>query len=139
MLNKQEIGALILRLTLGALFFIHGFAKFQGGIENIVGWFSSMGIPGFMAYVIAVIEILGGFALILGLGTRIISSVFVLLMIGAILKVKLAVGLLGNGKMAGYELDLAFIAIALYLGINGSTFYSIDRMLFNSTKETKAV
>jgi putative oxidoreductase len=50
MLVKNEIGALILRVTLGALFLIHGIVKFQGGIENIVGWFESIGLPGFMAY-----------------------------------------------------------------------------------------
>ena len=31
---KNEIGALILRVVLGITFFIHGFVKFQGGIEN---------------------------------------------------------------------------------------------------------
>ena len=40
-------------------------------------------------------------------------------MIGATLQVKLSVGLVGNGQMAGYELDLAFLAIALYLVFNG--------------------
>ena len=40
MLLKNEIGALILRVVLGITFFIHGFVKFQGGIENQVGWFS---------------------------------------------------------------------------------------------------
>ena len=41
-------------------------------------------------------------------------------MIGATLKVKLSVGLVGGGQMAGYELDLAFLAIAIYLAISGS-------------------
>src|SRR5687767_3150851 len=108
MLVKNEIGALILRVTLGALFFIHGLVKFQGGIENIVGWFESIGLPGFMAYGVALVELIGGIALIIGLGTRLFSALFALLMVGATLKVKLSVGLLGNGQMAGYELDLAF-------------------------------
>src|SRR3954468_19588302 len=112
MLIKNEIGAFILRVTLGALFLIHGIVKFQGGIENIVGWFDSIGLPGFMAYGVALLEIFGGVALIIGLATRLISALFALLMIGATLKVKLSVGLLGNGQVAGYELDLAFLAIA---------------------------
>lgn len=33
MMLKNVIGALILRVTLGALFLIHGIVKFQGGIE----------------------------------------------------------------------------------------------------------
>ena len=73
MLLKNEVGALILRVALGITFFIHGFVKFQGGIENQVGWFSSIGLPGFLAYVVAIIELVGGFALIIGLGTKVIS------------------------------------------------------------------
>ncbi|MDR4947484.1 DoxX family protein [Neobacillus cucumis] len=141
MLVKNEIGALILRVTLGALFLIHGIVKFQGGIENIVGWFESIGLPGFMAYGVSSIEIIGGLALIIGLATRFVSVVFALLMIGATLKVKLSVGLLGNGQMAGYELDLVFLAIAIYLAINGSKVLSVSHLIFHkdSNELKKAV
>lgn len=131
MMLKNEIGALILRVTLGALFLIHGIVKFQGGIENIVGWFESIGLPGFLAYGVALLEIVGGVALIIGVATRLISALFALLMIGATLKVKLAVGLLGNGQMAGYELDLAFLAMAVYLVINGSKLLSVSQLIFH--------
>ena len=131
MMIKNEIGALILRVTLGALFLIHGIVKFQGGIENIVGWFDSIGLPGFMAYGVASLEIIGGIAIIIGLGTRFFSTLFALMMIVATIKVKLAVGLLGNGQMAGYELDLAFLAIAIYLAINGSKVLSISQLIFH--------
>lgn len=131
MLLKNEIGALILRVTLGALFLIHGIVKFQGGIENIVGWFESIGLPGFMAYGVSLLEIIGGVALIIGLAPRLVSALFALLMIGATLKVKLSVGLLGNGQMAGYELDLAFLAMAVYLAINGSKLFSASQLIFH--------
>jgi uncharacterized membrane protein YphA (DoxX/SURF4 family) len=127
---KNEIGALILRVILGALFSIHGIVKFQGGIENILGWFNSLGLPGFMAYGVALLEMIGGIALIIGLATRLVSALFGLLMIGATLKVKLSVGLLGNGQMAGYELDLALLAIAIYLVINGSKLFSVGHLIF---------
>lgn len=131
MVQKNEIGALILRITLGILFLIHGVVKFQGGIENTVGWFESINIPGFMAYVVALLEVIGGIALIIGFATRLVSILFALLMVGATITAKLPVGLLGNGQMAGYELDLAFLAIAVYLAINGSKLLSISRLLFN--------
>jgi uncharacterized membrane protein YphA (DoxX/SURF4 family) len=126
---KNEIGALILRVTLGAIFFIHGFVKFQGGIENTAGWFESLGLPGVLAYGVALFEIIGGILLIIGLATRLVAALFALLMIGATVKVKLALGLLGNGQMAGYELDLAFLAIAIYLAINGSKLLSVGQLI----------
>lgn len=128
---KNEIGALILRITLGAIFFIHGVVKFQSGIENIAGWFESLGIPGATAYGVALLEIIGGILLIIGLATRLVAALFALLMIGATVKVKLAIGFLGNGQMAGYELDLAFLAIAVYLVISGSKLFSLSKLIFH--------
>jgi putative oxidoreductase len=133
--TNQQVGMLILRLVLGITFFIHGLAKFQVGIDNIAGWFQSMGIPGFMAYVVAVIELVGGLALILGLGTRVVSALFVVILLVAIFKVKLAVGFMGNGKMAGYELDLSMMATALYFVLNGGSKFSIDSMVFGKREE----
>lgn len=136
---KKEVGALILRVVLGIIFFIHGLVKFQGGIENTVGWFSSIGLPGFLAYGVATIELVGGVLLIIGLGTKLISALLAILMIGATLKVKLAVGFLGNGQMAGYELDLALLAMALYLAISGSKWLSVSKLLSNRKIDTDSI
>ena len=51
-------------------------------------------------------------------------------MIGATLKVKLSLGFLGNGQMAGYELDVALFAMAAYLAINGSKLLSLNQLIF---------
>ncbi|PLT35291.1 DoxX family protein [Bacillus sp. V5-8f] len=133
---KNEVGALILRITLGIIFFIHGYVKFQGGIENTVGWFQSIGLPGFMAYAVALIELIGGILLVIGFGTRIVSALFIVIMLGATIKVKWAVGFLGNGQMAGYELDLAFLVISVFLVINGSNLFSLSHSLFNKQKSS---
>src|SRR3954447_20317235 len=134
MLKKFEASTLILRVVLGITFFVHGVVKFQGGIENIVDWFEAIGLPGFLAYVVATIEVVGGITLILGLGSRVVSALLALLMIGATLKVKLAVGFLGNGEMAGYELDLALLAMAVFIAINGSKLFSLDQVIFKGQK-----
>jgi len=131
MKNKYEVSTLILRVILGLSFFIHGFVKFQGGIENIVGWFDSIGLPGGLAYVVATIEMVGGLALIVGFGSRIVACLLALLMLGATIKVKLAGGFLGNGQGAGYELDVAFLAMAVVIAMNGSKLFAVDRLIFD--------
>lgn len=120
----------MMRVTLGILFLAHGIAKFQMGLGNVAGWFSSIGIPGFLGYVVAVIELVGGIALILGLFTRYVSGIFVIMLIGAIFTAKLSGGLMGNGQGAGYELDIAFILVALHLAFAPTTRLSLD-FLFN--------
>lgn len=131
-MNKTgEIGAVILRLVLGFTFFMHGFDKFQGGIENTAGFFSSIGLPGFMAYIVGGIEVVGGLAVIVGLGTRIISALFAVIMLGAILMVKI-----GNGFLGGYELDIVLMAVAIYLFFKGNTILSIDSKLPKGSYKT---
>ncbi len=120
-MNKKLINTLI-RVVFGLIFVIHGVAKLQMGLENVSGFFASMGLPGFFAYVVAYLELIGGIAVMLGLGTRVFAALFALLMAGATLKVKLAGGLLGNGQGAGYELDLALLLIALHLIVADESF-----------------
>lgn len=125
-MNKNEIGKVILRVVFGLTFFIHGLDKFQAGIAGTAGYFDSIGIPGFMAYIVAVIELVGGLVMIFGLGTRIVSVLFALIMIGAIFTAKLPLGFLGNGQMAGYELDLLLLAISIYFIFANASRFSLD-------------
>ena len=127
-MNKNEIGNLILRVIIGLTFFIHGFVKFQGDIANTVLYFDSLGIPGWTAYVVALIELVGGIAFILGFGTRIVAGLFTFIMIGAIFTAKLPLGFLGNGQMAGYELDLILLAASLYFVFANQSRLSVEQM-----------
>ncbi len=130
MKNKQEWGLLILRIVLGLSFSIHGFDKLNGGIESIATWFSSLGLPGIFAYGVALLEVMGGIALIFGFATRLLSSLFTIVMIVAILKVKLAAGFQGSPKAVGFELELSYLTISIVLLLNGSRLFSVDESLF---------
>lgn len=132
MIQKHEAAATILRLVLGATFLIHGAAKFQGGIENTVGFFESLGFPAFSAYIVALVELLGGLAMLLGVGTRVISILFAIVLAVAVVKVKLAGGFLGNGQMAGFELDLALLAISIFLAITNKSLFALDNVIFKT-------
>ncbi|MBQ4897753.1 DoxX family protein [Paenibacillus sp. Marseille-P2973] len=136
-MTKSNIVSLIMRVVLGIIFVFHGVDKFQMGLSNVEAWFSSMGIPGFLAYVVAVIELVGGIMLIVGLFTRYVSVLLVATLIGAIVTAKLSAGLLGNGNMAGYELDLGFILVLLHLIIAESPL-SIDRLISNKRNPVPA-
>lgn len=125
MKSYSSVGTLILRVILGVIFLAHGLDKFQSGISNIEGFFASIGLPAFMASVVAVVEIAGGIALILGLATRIVSIILGIVLIVAIIQAKLSAGFLG-----GYELDLALLAIAIHLALSGSRLLSVDSLLF---------
>ncbi|AQX54323.1 DoxX family protein [Priestia flexa] len=123
-MKSYTIGTFFIRVVLGLIFFIHGLSKFQGGIDGTVGFFESIGISGFMAYVVAIIELIGGVAVIVGLGTRIVAALFVFVMLGAIFTAKLGAPFVG-----GYELDIALLAMSLHLVFAGSGALSLDQLL----------
>ena len=130
MLKKNEFGTFLLRIMIGLVFLANGVTKFQGGIENTASWFESIGIPGFMAYVVALIELVGGIALILGLGTKIAAILMGIIMLGAIFTAKLSLGFLN-----GYVYDLVLLVISIHLVLNGSKLYSLDQLLFKGRKD----
>jgi putative oxidoreductase len=129
-MTKVIVVSTIMRVVLGILFLAHGISKLQMGLGNVEAWFSSIGVPGVLAYVVAVLELVGGILLIVGLFTRYVSVLFVIMLIGAIFSVKLSVGLLGNSQMAGYELDLILIFVAIYLIVSDNSPLSVDYALF---------
>jgi putative oxidoreductase len=124
MKNTQEVGGLLLRILLGFVFFMYGFDKFQGGLGNFAAGFPSMGFPSFFGYIVGTIELVGGIALILGIGTRIFSGLIAVIMLGSIFFVKLSDGFLG-----GYEYNVALLIIGIHLVLNGSSLLSIDSKL----------
>ncbi|WIV19144.1 DoxX family protein [Paenibacillus polygoni] len=126
---KMNIVTTIMRVVFGILFLAHGMDKFNTGLGNVAGWFESIHIPGFMAYIVGPVELIGGILLILGLFTRYVSAILFIILLGAVLTTKLSMGLLN-----GYELDLSFMLIALYLVFAEVTRWSLDHLIFKKAK-----
>jgi putative oxidoreductase len=110
-----------IRIMAGIAFIMHGLPKLEG-MDKTPGFFGSLGLPPELALPVGLLEVIGGFALILGIATRIASVLFIIEMTGAILAAKITKGFVG-----GYELDLLLLAIAVSLLISGPGRVSIER------------
>jgi putative oxidoreductase len=87
-LNKFDwLANLILRLSIGFMFF-SGAVEKLGDLGKFTAMFKGLGIPGapVVAPAVAIIELVGGVALMLGLATRATSIVLALDMVGALLR-----------------------------------------------------
>lgn len=122
---------LVLRLVLGGLFIWHGIDKFDAGISTVEEMFTMWGVPapGITAFVVAVVEIVGGLALVLGIGTRIAAMLLSVVMIGALIYVKADLGVISSEPMPGAELDLALLAGLIALIVLGPGPISLDHRL----------
>lgn len=125
--SATSVALLILRVALGVIFTAHGWQKFnEFTIAGTQASFAQMGVPAadVVAPVVAVLELAGGVALILGLFTRIVAALLALDMLGALFLVHAAAGIyVTNG---GYELVLILAASAAALSLAGAGGFSID-------------
>lgn len=92
MSNHSHIGQTILRMGLGTLFFAAGLMKvIFPGVTGIKGMLDGIGFPlaGFLAWVLILVELLGGAALIIGFKTKIATILLGIIMLSAIFSVQI--------------------------------------------------
>lgn len=70
--SLQEHGIALLRISLGIVFLVHSaFLKiFIFTMPGTVSFFEGLGLPGWFAYVVLVVETVGGILLVLGVQAR---------------------------------------------------------------------
>lgn len=105
--------ALILRVTLGALFLAHaGLKIFVFTPAGTAHFFGSLGLPGALAYVVILAEVAGGLALIAGFYARWAALALIPILLGAIVTVHGPAGFFFSNPNGGWEF-LAFWIVAL--------------------------
>jgi putative oxidoreductase len=123
-------GLAILRVVLGIAMAVHGWSKLSGGVDNVSGFFGGMlGIPapGLMAWVVTIVELVGGILLMVGFLTQIAGILIALDMLGAILFAFLLRGtpFIENGAIT-WEKEAVFAAAALCIALAGPGAWSVD-------------
>ena len=101
----NDLGKLVLRLTLGVLILLHGIAKITGGTAGIQKMLEGNGLPGFFAFGVYVGEVLAPILVILGFYARVGAAFIVVNMLFAILLVHRA-DLFVITKTGGWGIEL---------------------------------
>ena len=115
---SPNMGLLLIRLSVGVIFIWNGWMKFQD-MPGTIGFFHMIHVPGFMAYVVALVELVGGLAMILGLWTAVAGYLLAIVMIFAIVLVKIRVG------FPAIEIDIAMLGATLGLAMIGGGKWSV--------------
>lgn len=113
----QVYGPTVLRVALGLVFLAHSayLKVFVFTIAGTVGYFESLGLPGFAAYGVLVAEALGGVLLILGIRVRETATVLVAVALGATWAHSGA-GWLFTNEGGGWEYPL-FLAVVSFVQV----------------------
>ncbi|MBI2313710.1 MAG: DoxX family protein [Betaproteobacteria bacterium] len=140
MINQAtaSLAALLLRLSLGAMFIAHGLLKvLVFTLPGTVGFFESQGFPGFLAYVVTFAEIGGGLLLVTGLYARWVALLLMPVLIGATL-VHLPNGWLFTAKGGGWEYPVFLTVAALVQFLLGEGAFALRLPRGTSPATSKA-
>ncbi len=111
-----------IRAAIGVIFIVQGSGKFGPGFA---GYLTNIGVPVELQIPIALAETIGGILLIIGVLSRISSSILSIIILGAIFHVKGASNLTGEG---GYAIDLMILAGVLLIIVAGPGRISISHI-----------
>ena len=119
--GNKNLGLLLLRLTTGFIFLANGVMKLQN-MDMVIGYFSSMGIPVFLTWIVALAEVIFGAMVILGIFTRKAATVLGIIIVFAFILVH------SKGDFGGMELAIALFGATFALASIGGGRYSVMGM-----------
>jgi putative oxidoreductase len=137
--TRQDVTLLIGRIALGIVLIAHGWQKFfTFGISGATASFEQMGIPlaGAAAIFAALVELVGGILLIIGLAVPLVGLLVAIDMAGALLFVHAPNGVFVDA--GGYELVLVIGALGVVFAGVGAGAYAIDRLIPSSRRSAVA-
>ncbi|MEW5011263.1 MAG: DoxX family protein [Cycloclasticus sp.] len=84
-LVNSDTSAFILRVSLGTILLAHSLylKLFVFTLAGTAQYFASIGLPEILAYIVFTVEVLSGFALLLGFNTRLFAALVIPVLLGA--------------------------------------------------------
>jgi putative oxidoreductase len=131
--TNSDHAAFALRVASGALFLAHGWLKISVfTIAGTVGFFESLGLPGFLAYLTIFAEIAGGLALLLGVATRLVSLALIPVLLGATWA-HAGNGWLFSSDGGGWEFPLFWAIVQVAIALLGAGAFALRVPLLQRT------
>jgi len=119
----------MIRIIVGAILLVHGWAKIKTGATGIAGYLAKVGIEPSVpfAYVVYINETIGAVCIILGLFTRFFAASIAIELAVALWIVHYAKGF--GASAGGYEYVLMWGIIMFAIALRGGGPYSLDRVI----------
>jgi putative oxidoreductase len=124
--SSDDAGKLVLRVALGALLLLHGIYKIGTGVDGIAGMLQGHGLPGALAWLVYIGEVLAPALLIIGVLTRPAAWIVVVNMLFAFGLVHMK-DLTALASTGGWKLELQgmYLFGALAVALLGAGRYSL--------------
>ena len=134
-----QFNPVVLRLGFGIILITHGIGRFnvgpfasENGVAGFAGFIGGqLGIPAplFFAWVVTLVEVVGGVLILLGLFTRYVAGLAAIDMFVAMVLFHLPRGFSAYAN-AGYEYTMMLTLVGIALILSGPGALSLERALF---------
>lgn len=143
LVNTAPYAATALRVSLGTMFLAHGvlLKLLTFGLAGTAAYFTSIGLPGWLAYLTIAAETAGGVLLILGVQARWVALALSPILLGALLAAHAGNGWVFSNPGGGWEYPAYLFVLSLvqvFLG-DGALALSPSRRLADLLGTARAV
>lgn len=136
--DRTDYAALLLRVSLGVMFIAHALLKyFVFTMPGTVGFFESLGLPGFFAYLTFAAELGGGIMLILGVYVPLVAVGLIPVTLGATWA-HAGNGWVFSNEGGGWEYPLFLAAATAVQALLGAGRFSVRLPVPNLNRGTSA-
>ncbi len=137
----KDFGVTILRIVLGAVYLMHAYLSLvvftPAGVASLIGNVVGLPLATFMAWLLILVQGIGGFMLIAGLWTRWAAAANAVVMLVALVKVHLSQGFFmkaiivdaaaGKAQVGGYEFVLVLLGATVAQVLLGPGAWAVTR------------
>lgn len=122
-----DSAVMLLRISLGVMYLAHSIVLklFTFGLAGTAGYFESIGLPGWLAYVTFAAEVVGGVLLVLGIYVRWAAVTLIPALLGAIIWAHGGNGWVFNAPDGGWEYPLYLIVLSVAQFLLGDGPYAL--------------
>ena len=126
--NASVAAATLLRVALGTMFLAHSIVLklFTYGLAGTSAYFTSLGLPGFLAYVTFFAEAIGGAAILLGIKARWFAVALIPFLVGALATAHGGNGWVFSAPGGGWEYPLYLIVLSIAQFLLGDGAYALS-------------
>lgn len=136
---KVEYATTLLRISLGVMLLAHSVVLklFTFTLAGTAAYFESIGLPGFLAYVVFAMEAIGGVLLVLGIGTRWVAAALIPVLLGA-LWVHAGNGWVFSAANGGWEYPLYLVVLCVAQFLLGDGAFALQKQRRNGRRMANA-
>ncbi len=141
-IQVKEYGTALLRVSLGGMYLAHSLVLklFTFGLPGTAQYFTSIGLPGWLAYATFFAEAIGGVMLVLGVQARWVALALSPILLGALVTAHLSNGWVFSAPGGGWEYPayLFVLSLAQVLLGDGALALKPSRLLSDVLATTRS-